>query len=339
MARIRSRRRRRIHLLLPISILLLTTPKAKAQSTDNSKCAETFHHCSGFDPGFCCPKDSVCVPLAGQTTVLCCPEGRSCDVIKPITCDVREQDPVKKPQAPLKTKLLGVELSTCGAIIGGTIGAILAALLILTAIIILLRRRKSRPSSSSSLKTDNDRPKGQVISAPLLNHPSSTASSYRTDFLRPKQPSSTLSPWTFPTTPVPAANSSSSSFIPNPFSSPAVGPGPYPRSPTGNPARSSITSFEEMTARTGHVAGGRLAPIRTMKPSNFRRSRHLHHQHSSESIDVFADADVASVPPPSANAFHHDANRDTSLTAMMEQAGLGDLRRGRPFVPGTTPRI
>ncbi|RCI15599.1 hypothetical protein L249_3626 [Ophiocordyceps polyrhachis-furcata BCC 54312] len=298
--------------------------KAQAQSSTDY-CAETgFQHCAGFGPSFCCPQDSVCVALAAKTTLLCCPVGRSCDVIRPITCDVREQDPARNPRAPLKTALLGQEL-----------------------------------------------PAGQVISAPLLNQASSsTASSYRTDFLRPKQQpssSSTLSPWTFPTTPPPppphpAVNnnnnnnnntSTTSSFIPNPFSSPnglgltgAVPAGPLPRSPSGNPARSSITSLEEMTARTGHVAGSRLAPIRTMKPSYFRRSRHLRHQQSSESIDVFADADVAPVLQPAtttttANAagFRHDPNRDTSLTAMMEQAGLGDLRRGRPYVPGTTPRI
>ncbi|PHH73993.1 hypothetical protein CDD80_3435 [Ophiocordyceps camponoti-rufipedis] len=112
--------------------------------------------------------------------------------------------------------------------------------------------------------------------------------------------------------------------IPNPFTSPTT---PHP---PDDPARSSITSLEELTARTGHVAGSRLAPpIRTMRPSSFRRSRHLF-QRESENIDVFADP--LDLP-------RRDAYRDTSLTDMMEQAGLGDLRRGKPYVPGTTPRI
>ncbi|PFH57932.1 hypothetical protein XA68_14372 [Ophiocordyceps unilateralis] len=387
-------------------------------------CVSGFQSCPNQHRGLCCAQTSSCIPLAGGTTVLCCPSDRSCDRIRPITCDIREQDPDANPKAPIKTIVSDADLPRCGkewccpfgyeceggrecvknqdqskepvrrktsssvrtsstsswsrtttatgrpsphssssstaaspssesssgpasvtapssspspappdaappsnnrgAVIGGTIGGTLAALAILAAVILLIRRRRRSSSNSSHHQRP---PFGQVISAPLLNQ-----DSYRSDFLRAKQagrlpptpppaqrPASRLTRWGIPT---PA--------IPNPFTSPVVG---SPSSPN-DAARSSITSLEELTARTGHVGGSRLAPIRTMRPSDFRRSRHVRHQRASENIDVFADPDIA----PSAD-FRHDANRDTSLTVMMEQAGLGDLRRGRPYVPGTTPRI
>ena len=70
---------------------------------------------------------------------------------------------------------------------------------------------------------------------------------------------------------------------------------------------------------------------------------HLHHEPSSEDINVFAD--------PSAVKGENAANggggrggdqrltRGTTFTELMDQADLGDVRRGKPYVPGTTPRI
>lgn len=61
-----------------------------------------------------CPKDATCIPLAGDTTVLCCPEGIDCDLIRPIVCDISQQDPAKHADAPIKTTVFDAEMEKCG---------------------------------------------------------------------------------------------------------------------------------------------------------------------------------------------------------------------------------
>lgn len=52
--------------------------------------------------------------LAGETTVMCCPEGKECDGLDPITCNIRAQDAEKDHTLPLKTTVFDVELAKCG---------------------------------------------------------------------------------------------------------------------------------------------------------------------------------------------------------------------------------
>ncbi|KAK7756717.1 hypothetical protein SLS62_001158 [Diatrype stigma] len=77
---------------------------------DMSRCSQT-----GLPDSFCCNKGTQCIPLAGDTTVLCCPEGSTCDNINPIVCDLGLQDPAKNPKAAIKTTVLGGKLETCGS--------------------------------------------------------------------------------------------------------------------------------------------------------------------------------------------------------------------------------
>ncbi|PWI74352.1 hypothetical protein PCL_07666 [Purpureocillium lilacinum] len=82
---------------------------------DNFCATNGLQQCSGDLPSqFCCPKGSSCISLAGQTTVLCCPSDSKCERIQPITCNVREQDPLKNPQAPIKTTIFDTPLGKCG---------------------------------------------------------------------------------------------------------------------------------------------------------------------------------------------------------------------------------
>ncbi|KAK6864713.1 hypothetical protein PG990_005847 [Apiospora arundinis] len=70
---------------------------------------------AGLPGNFCCEKGSSCIPLAGQTTVLCCPNGPDgCTVIAPIVCDLKLQDPASNPSAQVKTTVLNGKLPTCG---------------------------------------------------------------------------------------------------------------------------------------------------------------------------------------------------------------------------------
>lgn len=75
-----------------------------------AKCTQT-----GLPSNFCCDKQSTCIPLAGQTTVLCCPSGPDgCNVIAPIVCDLKLQDPASNPNAQVKTTVLNGKLPSCG---------------------------------------------------------------------------------------------------------------------------------------------------------------------------------------------------------------------------------
>ncbi|POR36173.1 Uncharacterized protein TPAR_03646 [Tolypocladium paradoxum] len=401
---------------VPLRLLLLTAGAASTASATPASilfaragtCAANGLQACSKDllDQFCCPQGSSCIPLAGATTVLCCPNDRTCSKIQPITCNVREQDPAKNPKAPIKTTVFDVALQKCGdefccpfgyscsdggkectmnpdqskapkdeqpssspktttagptatstriesatsaasttpaqeesgsgsgpektSIIGGAVGGCLVLLVIVAIVILCIRRRRRavtlEKSSYARSNTSGSGPYGNVISAPVL-HPGS----YRSDFLRgspPARRSFDPDPQSPPPNPQPT-NRPPRISIPNPFDS----PNPSGYSPPAS--RASITSHDERTARTGHVVGARLAPIRAMKASEIRHSRrpsrqNVQRQPSSESINVFAD--------PSTVHDNRD-NRTTTLSDMMEQAGLGDVHRGRPYVPGTTPRI
>ncbi|KLU87647.1 hypothetical protein MAPG_06642 [Magnaporthiopsis poae ATCC 64411] len=68
---------------------------------------------SGVPAGFCCSASDACMMLAGGTTVLCCPQGDNCARIKPISCDVKLQNPASHPESVVKTNVFNVELATC----------------------------------------------------------------------------------------------------------------------------------------------------------------------------------------------------------------------------------
>ena len=76
-----------------------------------SRCAQ-----AGLPDNFCCNEDTNCIPLAGDTTVLCCPKDSDCDSINPIVCDLSLQDASKNPNAAIKTTVLGGKLEACGSL-------------------------------------------------------------------------------------------------------------------------------------------------------------------------------------------------------------------------------
>ncbi|KAL2065050.1 hypothetical protein VTL71DRAFT_4190 [Oculimacula yallundae] len=83
--------------------------QASCPKADHNKCTQ-----AGLPDNFCCPANSACISLAGNTTVLCCPTGSNCSTIKPITCDITAQNVTKNPDNTLKTTALNVPLLTCG---------------------------------------------------------------------------------------------------------------------------------------------------------------------------------------------------------------------------------
>ncbi|KAL1837182.1 hypothetical protein VTJ49DRAFT_4173 [Mycothermus thermophilus] len=81
-----------------------------------STCAPDHSRCQheGFPDYFCCPADQACIPLAGNTTLLCCPEGSTCEAIEPVPCDISLQDGERHPDTVIKTTALGGTLKRCG---------------------------------------------------------------------------------------------------------------------------------------------------------------------------------------------------------------------------------
>jgi hypothetical protein len=80
-----------------------------------SSCAPNFNPCNNdnFPDYFCCKSGQRCIALAGETTVLCCPEGSDCLKIQPIPCDISLQNGEKHGDAVVKTTALGGTLVGC----------------------------------------------------------------------------------------------------------------------------------------------------------------------------------------------------------------------------------
>jgi hypothetical protein len=81
-----------------------------------SSCVSGYVHCNDAPAGFCCESTARCLLLAKNTTVRCCPNGGTCQVIDPITCDISQQNISLFPSAQLKTTNLTASLPTCGSL-------------------------------------------------------------------------------------------------------------------------------------------------------------------------------------------------------------------------------
>jgi hypothetical protein len=109
-------------LLLLISVafsLALALPASGSEifaRQDDASCPLKNQKTCGkdFPDNFCCPSNSNCISLAGDTTVMCCPSGGKCETILPIPCSLKALDPENSPGSPVKTTVDDAELPTCG---------------------------------------------------------------------------------------------------------------------------------------------------------------------------------------------------------------------------------
>ncbi|KAK8158824.1 hypothetical protein IWX90DRAFT_11410 [Phyllosticta citrichinensis] len=77
---------------------------------------------SKFPDSFCCPAKTHCLGFQGDegskgtsTTVICCPEGQDCNLIRPITCDISQQNASLHPSNAVHTTNLTATLTECGS--------------------------------------------------------------------------------------------------------------------------------------------------------------------------------------------------------------------------------
>ncbi|KAL0939021.1 uncharacterized protein CTRU02_205631 [Colletotrichum truncatum] len=396
-----------------LSILFFSAHAASIPSVfkrQETCAAENFSPCggSGLPASFCCEKGKTCIPLAGNTTVLCCPAGISCDRITPINCAVSLQDPEAHPEAVIKTTALKSKLPACGtqccpfgytcngadqcvinvdqtkkpselpaselpattpgptssvpiptvipttiatttplktessvatapaqqdgeegekkdpnknestfptAIVIGVLCGVLAGVGLGVALLLFLARRRRRNTAIRTEKKRSGGPRpststssfGNIISEPI---PISD-SALRTDFIL-KTPST-----------VHSRNSSAATTL--------------AAQPIGLARSDSKPRTPERTPERGIP----VPPIRNMRPNSGRRppgaqnpllappGQHLQHEPSSESINVFADPHTVGRPG------QKRLTSATTFTDLMDEAELGDVRRGKPFVPRT----
>ncbi|KAF6841155.1 hypothetical protein CPLU01_00716 [Colletotrichum plurivorum] len=381
--------------------------------------AEGFSPCNnGLPSSFCCKQGTTCIPLAGNTTVLCCPEGSNCDRISAITCNVALQDPETHPDAVIKTTALKSKLEACGtqccpfgyscnganqcvrkadqiekpselpsaelptstpgptsslpiptvipttiatsaaetatesvtqspsspaqqdggdkeddnknestfptAIVIGVLCGVLAGVGLGVALLLFLTRRRRRNAAvKTERKRSNGGPRpststssfGNIISEPI---PISD-SALRTDFIL-KTPSTSHS-----------RTSSAATTL----------------APRGDHPIGLARSDSKPRSPPQQQRGVPVPPIRGMRPNSQGERRPpylphpllappgqqgLQHEASSESINVFADPRTVGRPG------QRRLTSATTFTDLMDDAGLGEVRRGKPFVPQTPKR-
>jgi hypothetical protein len=313
-----------------------------------------YSQCSGAPSGFCCGADSKCILLARNTTVLCCPNGGSCQIIGPLTCDITQQNNTLYPMAQLKTTNLTGTLTVCGSgccpfgysCSGNSICTMNTNQDLITASPTSITRGSSAPTPTST---------------PL---PNSSASSSTPS---PTQPACSAFPATavllgfFPGVAVGILlavasfclygayrrrqNRLSGSF--GPISASISDPiynessamradfirkqGSTPSTPTRQPAIERVRSlFRKSTAASGiDMAEASRAPMPTISQSAPRTPR-LQREPSGESINIFAD-------PITARSMRPRDSHQTTFTDMMDRADLLGVARGEPFVPRITP--
>ena len=327
---------------------------------------------SSLPDNFCCPSGDTCIPLAGGTTALCCPPGASCARIKPLLCDLSLQDPDKDPEARVLTTALGARLEECGegcCPFGSTCNG--------KGQCVMDEDQSEKPSGASSSPSESAPlpTKTGGVSTPSsipddsdpeeLNEGGSSSSStplilgivfglltliaiiaallFWRSKRRKAAAAAAARPGPYPPKPSPQRSHSSASSWGNMISEPIAhdavrtdfirapestrtAPSDRlsrlfrsgPSSPAGSAGRRasacSVPPIRGMNSREScGSAGGRLSPRRQM---------------SGESINVFAAPGTVG-----------EARRGTTFSEMMHGAGLEEVHRGRPFVPGNTPRM
>ncbi|CEJ82556.1 hypothetical protein VHEMI02615 [[Torrubiella] hemipterigena] len=124
-----------------------------------------------------------------------------------------------------------------------------------------------------------------------------------------------------------------------------------PRNPFGqrysyaDTRRGSGSNQSADELRTGQVGAARVAPIRQMKASSIISRKAvpsaIHREPSTESIEIGVSAETLTVPNslrvPGSGTLNrsefYSSERNTTMSGMMEEAGLRDVAHGKAYVP------
>ncbi|KAF9880036.1 hypothetical protein CkaCkLH20_02847 [Colletotrichum karsti] len=225
------------------------------------------------------------------------------------------------------------------AIVIGVLCGVLAGVGLGVALLLFLARRRRRNTTPQNEKKRSGAPRPSTSTSSfgnIISEPIPISDSGRTDFIL-KTPST-----------VHSRNSRISS---------PTRTGGYNYKPSHSRNSSTATTLANhpigiarsdsaKPPRTPDRGGIPVPPIRNMRPNSGRRppgaqnpllavpggQQHLPREPSSESINVFADPH--SLPRPG----HRRLTSATTFTDLMDEADLGDVRRGKPYVPQTPRR-
>ncbi|KAG7002221.1 hypothetical protein G7Y79_00028g062420 [Physcia stellaris] len=87
-------------------------------SRQNNQCATpNYSSCNkpGLPGNFCCASNQQCIAFNNNKSAICCPSGKDCKTIEPVTCDISKQDAGKFPASGLHTTDLTGSLEKCGS--------------------------------------------------------------------------------------------------------------------------------------------------------------------------------------------------------------------------------
>ena len=121
---------------------------------------------SGLPDSFCCPEDTECLPVDRGRTVICCPSGQNCTFLRPVTCDVSQQNATRFPSKLVHTTELDADLADCGSSCCPGGYSCQSGMCV-------LRRDISQPVSSTTSRTSSTA--SPTSSSILLSSPSSSA--------------------------------------------------------------------------------------------------------------------------------------------------------------------
>ena len=90
----------------------------RAELTNRAELAcanSTYTPCNknGLPGNFCCDSNSECVAFNSGKSAICCPTGKDCSSINPISCDISRQNATAYPSSQLFTTDLTSILQTC----------------------------------------------------------------------------------------------------------------------------------------------------------------------------------------------------------------------------------
>ncbi|TDZ17732.1 hypothetical protein Cob_v009318 [Colletotrichum orbiculare MAFF 240422] len=210
------------------------------------------------------------------------------------------------------------------AIVIGVLCGILAGVGIGVALLIFLSRRRRNAAVRQNEKKRSRGPRpststssfGNIISEPI---PTSD-SAFRTDFIlkTPSTGTSTFSPTKRPGQ-AHFRNSSTTTLAHDPIG--LARSDSKPRTPDRN--NISVAPIRGMRPNSGRRPPAAQNPLLAPPPQQLQR------EPSSESINVFAD------PVDVLRPGQRRMTSATTFTDLMDEADLGDVRRGKPFVPQT----
>lgn len=330
---------------------------------------------SSLPDNFCCPSGDKCIALAGGTTALCCPAGASCARIKPLLCSLSLQDPEVDPEARVLTTALGGRLEECGEgccpfgySCNGQGQCVMDK-----------DQSEAPPGASSTPSESAPAPtKTGGVSTPssIPGDPADSEELNENGSSKPSTPlilgivfgvlaviaiiaalliwrskrrkaaaAAAAGPGLYPSKPSPGRSLSSSASWGNMISEPIAhhdavrtdfirAPESTRTAPSDRMSRLFRSGPSSPAGSTGRrvSGGGSVPPIRGMNSrwscGSAGSGLGPRRQVSGESINVFAAPGTVG-----------EGRRGTTFSEMMHGAGLEEVHRGRPFVPGDTPRI